>query len=377
MDYALVDKTVYLYAVAALAYASILIFNNVKYDRQRGGNNLILKVLDDKILLIVGFLALISSYFIDPGPTIITSDYTGILSDRFAPSPIIILINLMFGGFWSILFVFGRHHKKLFWSVTLIALFWLFLHVRRIETFGVALVLLLWGRHILKKNILISLFLLFVLVQAAIGMVRNVPLLQYLKAETSMLSSLSSSKNKAALPGGASNVFLSGLHLVEVKDQHLLSGGENLTMKEWPRSIVPNTFWNAFGYSAVRTEHEIVFNELELNYVGGMPLLTAYYLNGGVFLVLVFGLLHGYIGNFVDKIFDIHLKQSPFMGGTLTLFMIIVFIVYQFRYHWYLPQTAYRAISFSAVFYMLLSVSIKLLPKKRTLSKIDSNRDTP
>ena len=152
------------------------------------------------------------------------------------------------------LFLFGRHKKTLFWVSTVIVVLWLFLHVRRVEVFGIGILLVLWAKYRISQRKLFFLFGFFILCQAAIGMVRDFAIIEYFGDETTH-SALH--QERAALPGGASNVFLSGLHLVKVRDNNLVSETERFTMAEWPRSVVPNVIWEAFGAKAVRTEHEL------------------------------------------------------------------------------------------------------------------------
>ncbi len=106
----------------------------------------------------------------------------------------------------------------------------------------------------------------------------------------------------------------------------------------------------------MRSEHELIFENLGLVYVGGMPLLSAYYLNGGVIMVLVFGFLHGYLSGQVEYIFNKNLRCYFDYGGTWRTFLSIVFIIYQFRYHWYNPTTMYRGVEFAAVLLFVISV---------------------
>jgi hypothetical protein len=356
-DRLLVDKTVYLYALAAFAYVSTAAQKFGNYVKLSTICSTKYSILYQKILILLGILTVASVYVLESGPTIITANYSEIKAGHWLEqSSFTAFLGVMFGGLWSIMFLFGRHYKKLFWFVTIAALVWLFLHIRRVEVFGVVLVLVLWTRYFVSYKRLLFFFVVFISIQAGIGMVRNFSLYQHFTDNREQSSAIS---EKAALPGGASNVFLTALHLVNVKDKEMLTKNENFTMKEWPRSIIPNTIWEAFGLNKIQNEHDIVFDRLGLNYVGGMALLGAFYLNGGVALVLIYGLLHGAIGQIVDRYLNTHLKLNLYRGGTVGLLVAFVFIIYQFRYHWYNPQTMFRAVAFTFIIYLVLNLFLK------------------
>jgi hypothetical protein len=349
-DTELVEKTLYLYSIAAMAYVGVAmpsVIKNKPYIRTYK-----VGVLEPYFVLIACLLTIGSAYTLEAGPTIISANYTSIFEGRMVPSTFTAFVGATFGGIWAILFIFGRHQKKMFWISTIVAVIWLFLHVRRVEVFGVVILLVLWGKYRISKRKLFLLFGSFILVQAAIGTIRDSALLDYFGSDAHQRVI---QQKKAALPGGASIVFLSGLHLVNVRDAALVGETDRHTMAEWPRSIIPNTIWEIFGIEAVQTEHEIIYEKLGLSYVGGMPLLGAFYLNGGVFMVLIYGLLHAFLGRKIDNVLDTQLRPHFYRGGTLRLLIASVFVIYQFRYQWYIPQTLFRAVAFTLVLYLFIS----------------------
>lgn len=196
----------------------------------------------------------------------------------------------------------------------------------------------------------------FLISQIVIGYARHQPILQ---DSTLKIEMTEGQRAKAELPGGASNVYLTALQLVNEKDRGNLSNEQQYTMIQWLRSLVPNTIWNGFGFSDTKTEHDLIFSKNNLQYVGGMHLLGAFYLNGGVLLVVLFGLLHGWLANIVEKVMKRDLVPNLHFGGTPALFFATVYLVYQFRYLWYNPQTMFRALLFAFLLLIITSLLIR------------------
>lgn len=355
-DVVLVDKAVFLFAVAAITYAALVAPRYPQRPRKIAAANRHIAV-SGSLLFVVAVLTIISGIVIETGPTILTADYGTVLSSRLARTSFVVFMVMIFGGLWGFLFAFGRDRKYLFWGVTIFVSSWLFLHSRRVEVFGIALVLILWGQYRLKRIWLALLIGIFLMLQGAVGLVRHQGVIEYLAepegGEQMVLE-------KAALPGGASNIFLSGLHLVNVRDWGMLEPHEQFTMSQWPRSLIPNIILKGLGSSPVKPEHQSIYDELGLDYVGGMPLLGVYYLNGGIIMVMIYGLVHGFLARQVGQIIGRELSAYYVRGGTLTLFVATVFLVYQFRYHWYNPLTMFRAIEFALLMAVTLSVFAKL-----------------
>ena len=355
-DEVLINKATYLYSISAVSYVVVAV---PEYSKNSGGKDsnksLNIGYLPIHFLFFVAFLTVAAAYLLENGPTILTASYKTIKSVQMEKTPLFVFATTAFGGFWSILFLFGRHHKKLFWITTSTILAWLFLHSRRIEVFGIALMLLLWSRYRVNVKYLVIMLILFLFVQGAVGLLRHSPIAVL---NSSFALSPAASK-RAAIPGGISNVFLSGLHLVNEKDNGMLTFAQTYTMLEWPKALVPNQILHFFNLSSIQKEHDLIYARLELDYVGGMPLLMAFYLNGGVMMVLVFGLLHGYISKRIERIIRRDLGGHLDKGGTWALFITTVFIIYQFRYHWYNPHIPLRAIEFSCVILLGMSIFIK------------------
>ncbi len=367
---ALVDKSVYLYSIAAVAYVVMATLKEpMKYTTRQKYKSIKINYLTETFLLFVASLTIISAYLLESGPTILTASYVDILNSRIQSTPLVVFATTSFGGLWSIIFIFGRHHKKIFWVTTGIVLCWLFLHSRRVEVFGIFMVLILWGQFKINTKSIFVIVLLFISIQQIVGLVRSSPLL----TTTDIFEQRQTYTTMAELPGGANNVFLAGLHLVNQKDNGRLTKKQTYTMLEWPRSLIPNQIWHFIGLPSVQTEHDLIFNKLGLVYIGGMPLIAAFYLNGGILLVLLFGLLHGYMSKRVGYVLD-DFRHHVNAGGTWPLFTASVFVIYQFRYHWYNPHTLFRAIEFSLIILWLVNVFIK--NKTMQLSGINKLRTT-
>jgi hypothetical protein len=364
----LVNKFVYFFAIAAIAYVSTLtaiLENNKKLAPKETWH------LPSYIIALLGILGLICSYILESGPTLLTATYDELLTKRLPSNPLIVFLATSFGGVWAILFLFGRHKKVIFWSVTWLIIIWLTLHSRRIEVLGMGLVMIMWGHGSgMSKVKLYVCISIFISSQFVTGVIRNKPILDNFtkSAELStsapivpLKNSLKGSKapRHAALPGGASNVFLSGLQIINAKDTLDLRPEQQFTMIQWVRSIIPNQVWKLVGLPISGSEHTLIFEELDLKYAGGMPLLSAFYLNGGIGMVLIFGLFHGYLARSVDYIFRRDLWANIAKGGNVQLLIASVFLIYQFRYQWYNPATLFRAIVFSLFIYVLITSYIK------------------
>ncbi len=135
-------------------------------------------------------------------------------------------------------------------------------------------------------------------------------------------------------------------------------------MLQWPRSLIPNFFLRALKRPATQNEHELIYKKLDLHYLGGMPLLTVYYLNGGIILVLTFGAIHAALSRKIDS--AIKRNALRFNNNYKQIFGILiasVFLVYQFRYHWYNPQTMFRAVE-TALFLFLIFTALSTLIRR-------------
>ncbi|NNJ92072.1 MAG: hypothetical protein HKP55_10375 [Gammaproteobacteria bacterium] len=366
-DKVLVDKVLYLYALAAASYAILSLRHSSTQLKNECTRHVSDRFLPNETLWFFGIMALLGAYFLESGATILTTSYADMKAESVAATPLVALLGITLGGFWSLLFVFGRNRKRLFWIITAIIFVWLFLHVRRVELFGIAFVLFLWAKYFIKPVPLILLFVGFILLQISMGYLRYVPWIDYIAGNVEITdkqfskTELANRNNKIALPGGASNVFLSGLHLVNIKEKNILSEKDEFTMAEWIPSLVPNTIWRALGKKPFTTEHQSIYQKMNLRYVGGMPLLAVFYLNGGIWFVIIFGILHGYFAILVDKVFDRDLKPNLAHGGSLSLLVAAVFIFYQFRLQWYNPQTMFRAIVYSLIIYFLIHLYIQTI----------------
>ena len=565
---ALVNETVWVFAVAALAYYAATLIRSTQYAVPSAAP---VFVIDKIPAMVLGCLLIGSAYVIDPGPTILSASYTEILAGRFETSQGTIIFELVMGGLFVSLFLFGRQYRWVFWTATLIAFTWLLLHVRRVEFFGLLLVMMYWMRTSLNRTVTIAILLTMIVLLGLLGEVRNKGLLanfqffsgldvsspgqqeddpdktnpiamehevglvgtkaaadplngpsggelriaqkgrhiesfefadgsvlplealtgdQVSAIHSKLFPALSSGgrpalnkvngtaaddvlkgtpaddhilglsgrdeivggkgddildagKNtagwqrlsggegddvyqyskqdrlvfipaaaenaesgnsdrvvfkdlnlaelnidyydygdgpdgkalrlswgnqkpytKAALPGGASNVFLSGLHLVNIRVNQLIPASQMWTMVEWIKGLVPGSLYGAVGIAPARSEHETIYQGLNLDYLGGMPLVSAFFLNGGYVLVLIFGILHGLAGNLMEQVYQRQFVPNRNMGGSLLTFAVMVFLFYQFRYQWYNPQSPIRAMEFGLLLYFILRFGIGFHPTK-------------
>lgn len=560
---ALINGTVWVFAIAAIAYYATTL-TKLKTDPAPGPGSVFAVGKVPAILL--GCLLVVSAFVVDPGPTILTASYSEILAGRFNTSQGTVFFGLVMGGSFVSLFLFARHHRWIFWVSTLIAFTWLFLHVRRVELFGLILVLLFWMRASLKPYVTMAILVVLVGFLGIMGEVRNKGIFannhlaepirdkkkiasavlqdgshlvtlaafedenrpvekvankvteeelqvgeirialggqhieifefadgsvktldelisgsrsntisraptgrkkistvgfnkikgtsgndtlvgtdgddfirglggtdnidggegddildaggstkgwQFLSggdgndtylygtwhgmvyipgdAETSnsgaidkvVFKDLNSyqltigyhnygnksegnalrliwnsdfSFTKAALPGGASNIFVSGLHLVNIRVNDLIPSAQMLTMVGWIKGLVPGSIYAAFGIKAAQTEHQAIFEKLNLDYQGGMPLVAVFFLNGGYILVAVFGVLHGFAARLLERIYTRNFLPNLNQGGNFLMFIAMVFLFYQFRYQWYNPQSPIRAMEFGILLYVLIKI---------------------
>jgi hypothetical protein len=360
-DAVLIDKAVFLFGVAAIAYVLVAMQSHLERSEMGGSGVSVPDEIKDVYLYFIAIMTIVCAILIESGPTIITASYEEILAGSAHSTPLLVLVKLLFGGFWGMLFIFGRQNKWLFWIVTIIVFLWFFLHVRRVEAFGMVLMLVLWKRYSLNSIVLAVCLTIFIISQATIGGNRNVPLSEIGMSESAIkryeeveVRRAKLRNRKVAIPGGGSNIFLAYLHLVHERDSDNLTEDQKLTMSQWPISVVPNTFLKMLGMPPTKNEHELIYDALELEYVGGMHLLGAFYLNGGVWLVLIYGLFHGSLAREIDHLSKQHFYYKTSYGGKLSLFAASVFLVYQFRYHWYNPQTLFKALTYSVVVYLIV-----------------------
>lgn len=356
-DRQLIDLAVYVFACGAVAYGFGVVLG-ARNQARIGPTPAPVEVSTVTVVAIAALL-LLSTLVIESGPSILTANYSEILEGRIERSTLIVLLAQLFGGFFALLFAFGRHKKVIFWLVVGFVMLWLLVHIRRAELFGVFLVLVMWWRYLIPKAWLTAIVLAVVLVLTFLGQMRHTSFSDHLSAGT-LFEETRVQKLKADLPGGASNVFLSGLHLIKQRESAHIAAERQFTMGEWARAIVPNAVWTAFGFAPVESEHESIYGALGLVYVGGMPLIAAFFLNGGLGFVLIFGVFHGFVAQRVNEIYERDLKGNLAAGGTFPLFLSAVYLVYQFRYHWYNPQTLIRAMVYAACAYLVVRFAMRL-----------------
>ena len=360
----LIDKSVFLYAIATVAYSIIIVSTRKNNNKSIVQKEVFLGAAPTFMIVVISILVVLDVMLLEPGPTILTANYTNILEGRFDSNPAVVFALTVFGGLWAFLFVFGLKNKYIFWFSTIFVLLWLALHIRRVELIGIVIALAMWARYKVNNKVLVSLVIGFIMLQGVMGIVRQNSIAEIFSGDTAIFHGNS---NIAALPGGASNVFLSGLHLINEKDSGALSAQQQFTIIQWVRSVVPNQLWNAIGLPSVMTEHTLIFAELDLEYVGGMPLLAAFYLNGGVVFVLLFGISHGLLAKYIERVVEQDFKRKKRNSGSLRMYLVVVFLVYQFRYYWYNPQTLFRAIFFSAILLLVFSVFMKWRKSRSSL----------
>lgn len=356
-DKVLIDTALFVFAIGAVTYGfGVLLGTTPEEDERSSAPH---RTMPLPATLLVAGMLVVSTFVTESGPTILTANYTEILKGGLTETPLVVFLSQSYGAYLALLFVFCRHNKSVFWTCLVIVALWLALHIRRVELFGTLLVLILWLRYRISTQVLSIAVAAFVASQIFVGDIRNTSIIDRLSS-TGMSGVSTHLEEKADLPGGASNVFLSGLHLIKQRENAQLAIDQHFTMGEWVRSVIPNGIWTSFGYEPVQSEHDLVYGALGLVYVGGMPLLAAFFLNGGIALVVLFGLFHGWIAQIVDRIFDRDLRFNLQRGGTFALFLSSVYLVYFFRLQWYNPETPIRALVFSLVAYSLFRGAMRL-----------------
>lgn len=310
----------------------------------------------------LGLLTVGSAYVIDPGPTILTANYAQILDSRFEASPIVSFAAASFGALWVAMFCFGRQHKWAFVFFSFVAFAWLLLHVRRVEPMGAVLLLMIWYSYRVSRFWLVSSIGIFLASLIFLEVARSVGIVHFLSGAEETAAALAVDAGRGALPGGASNVFLSGVHLINISSMDQFTGGCCITIWDWFRAPIPNPVWTAVGLPPIRTEHQLIFENLGLVYVGGMPFFGAVYLNGGFILTALFGAIIALLVSRIQRGYDALALNGEGFGATIGGYFFSVFILYIFRFLWYNPQTPIRAMAYAALLYFVLSFFLKKCP---------------
>lgn len=366
-DLSLINKTVFLFAYASVCYVipSLLVRGKHHITLEREEAYYIFK--NNFVIYLLGFLCLITAYSIDPGPTLITAGYNQVLQSRFEYSPLLNILVLSFSSLWVLFFLYGRKNKFFFTFVTSLILIWFLLHARRVELIGMLIVLFLWlsSYYSHKKIIFFGALSLWALI--FIGEVRSMSFIDYFTSNKETSAEKGKDFGKAPLPGGASNIFISGMHIVNAADSNILTNEETRTILQWVPALIPGSIWKAFDYDPPTTEHEIVFEKNNLQYVGGMPIIMVFYLNGGILLIAIYALAQGYLSKVMDNILQNNFFNNLNKKVSLKLFVVLVMLIVSFRFFWYNPQTPLRVILYAFLIYAIFRPFIS---KKHVVEKV-------
>jgi hypothetical protein len=225
--------------------------------------------------------------------TIFSSSYESIVKKRIQGTQFSGGLALIF---WLIGFLYYTSNignkvnsKKVsdffFILVTIFGLIWFILHARRSELLGIGIVLICYYAE-RKSSIRASIYLLvFITVLILIGELRSITIDSFLANRTETPSELKRAISVVALPGGASNVFVTFLSSVNhFESNDYLNGA---TFINYFFQILPTFVYQVLGIQIPEYYYESVLQLYDYN--GGTYIAAVFYANFGVVGMVVFG----------------------------------------------------------------------------------------
>jgi len=288
------------------------------------------------IIFTINFIAVL--LFLEQG-NIVNSAYSDFKSQGASPYSSLVnqILNLSIA--LSFAYLGKGDRKRLILTFYIILIIFALLISRR--TLAVGLILLAayssQGHKLKLKQILLlvgSVILLWF-----IGEARKVGLISYLSgarlADTTVLV--------LHIPGGASNIFVSILGVLDSFEKGLISGFESF----------PIIFW-LFG-----TNEAIIYSNLPYAYNGGMHLATVFYWNFGLLGILFGGILLGIISKTVQATLTV---KDGSTDGTLRRMLCFAFVLLLPNLIWYHPTGLIKlSIAILGSFFFL--EQLKKMPK--------------
>ena len=299
----------------------------------------------------------------EPGPTLLSADYTTLLQARFK--------GTQFAGafvviFWALAFMNYRNYKKgklkkFFEIITFVGVLWLLLHARRNELLGILFISILYlsERTSQKKVVFWGLISLFGLV--IIGKIRSMPILD--QSYGDILNAVAGVRvfheigRFASLPGGASNIFvtmLDTIYLMDVMNYGFLYGK---TYVQYIYNMIPLNLINFLGLPQPSYFSHIIAQNFEYN--GGIYVFAPAYANFGLLGVLFVSAFLGRIVIFTSKNF----KSKRYLFQGISLIVIALFA----RGMWYGPIAIMKPVVVIGAVYLYIrskSRRIRVLSRK-------------
>ncbi|MDC1240000.1 oligosaccharide repeat unit polymerase [Litorivicinus sp.] len=281
--------------------------------------------------LILIFLFMYFFWLSEPSfHNILSSTYTEIRQGRYDQTQFAGSLAVIF---WLIAFSIYLSRKnceaitkknilnKIFIYLTILAMFWLFLHARRNELIGIGVVSLLAMSERKSKNRVTMITIFFLALLVMVERVRTDGLFIY--AGGFDLGSATSKSGIFSLPGGMSNIFMSylqSLHFFDGSDYFL---GE--TYINYVLQLLPTFLSSFFGLSPPNYFYQDVIENYSNN--GGLYVGAEIYGNFGSIGVLLFGIFV----SFYIFIITFLIRSKNLVSRVLALFLVALV----FRGFWY------------------------------------------
>jgi hypothetical protein len=280
---------------------------------------------------------LIAAYLTTPGPTILTADYTTVLSAWY---PWAAFAGSLYLGSWTVLYLMSRGESTASWYyrgliiISAVGLIWLLLHARRNEAMGVMTMLVIdyvVNRQNQSRLISGGLFQGTVLtgligVGLFIGKVRSAGTVFEGSIRELFIAEVPTG-TYVAPPGSPHNVFATTLATVDIFDRETSFRLGEIFLLYIPQAV-PSGVYSLFDLTYPPLLHGTI-GQYYQNYNGGNYFVNTYYANfgeagifvGAVVLTVLVYFAHDRIVNYDD---------ATLLSGTA-----VILVVAGFRAMWY------------------------------------------
>jgi len=367
-DFILINKVLSLFLMACLSFVVICGRQSVRSHRPLGGHIIYGRA---EVVMLLSAVTLVSAFLTEPGETLLTGSYADLRGGALRASVWHIIGVQILQVSWIFLFLLGRHKKTIFWGTTIVVLVWLFLHSRRIELIGMVLCLMLWLRFKISPRRVLLIGIVTFILMAALPVFRNASWIAGDFGHVGIQSFFHYGEIKRGtrfkLPGGApSTIFMTTVQLVNEKDTGKLDFFQSKTMFAWIARLVPTPLAEGFGIKLPELESHSIFKAHNIPYNGSMHLLGAIYINGGVLLVMLYGLLLGVASAKGEEVLLTYMPRLYAAGGCGALFLTYIFVINQLRFQWYHPTPLFKLLIYSAIALFIMDTGLKY--RKRSVS---------
>ena len=328
-DFALKVAAVMLISLfTAFVLLGTMLPNHIKQSKRRKRH--ILGKVPLGALLIVLFLV---AFFFLESASVIQKGYGDIKLNEQAPFSSLAnqFINACVATF--LCYLGGRSRKRFALMFYIVLIVLLLLLARR--TLALSLIILLLylysGTELsFKKIVYLS---LSCMVLIFIGEARSVGIVNYLQG----MQSLGANRLYFSLPGGASNVFVGSMGVINMLDRDVLSFPETMPIILWPIGIHESTIYDSLGYA----------------YNGGMHIVNVLYWNFGFIGVCLGGLFLGWV---TARVHIIVSRINKDLGGTYLAMVGIAYLLTLPNLIWYSPIGTIKLTLAVSLGYMVLTM---------------------